>query len=164
MIFPSIRIEGTWKGQGIHNMEAYRKTIKKRITLFTVSVIIALGFGIYNVFFATTAMKNSEIFGFQCGLATSLGFFSLIFIVRCRRILKDEHTLKLHYIKEHDERTRAIRAKAGIPMLMFTSVAMIIAGVVSGYFNITVFHVLILAALCQMIVCCAAKLFYLRTM
>lgn len=145
-------------------MEAYRKTIKKRIYLFTVSVIIALGFGIYDVFFATAFMKNSEIFGFQCGLATVLGFFSLFFIVRYRKILNDEHALKLLYNKEHDERTRAIRAKAGMPILMFTSVAMIIAGIISGYFNNTIFHVLILAALCQIIVCCAVKLFYLRTM
>ena len=47
--------------------------------------------------------------------------------------------LKIQYNKENDERMKAIKAKAGMPMLLITSIVMIIVGVIAGYFNFTIF-------------------------
>lgn len=50
------------------NMDRYKKTIKRRIYLLSIPMILAVAFGIYNVFFATAEIKNNYIFGFQNGL------------------------------------------------------------------------------------------------
>ena len=47
------------------NMDRYKKTIKKRIYLLSIPMILAVAFGIYNVFFGTAEIKNNYIFGFQ---------------------------------------------------------------------------------------------------
>lgn len=51
-------------------MEKYKKVLKTRIALFTVPVLLAIALGIYDVFFASEAIKESFIFGFQCGAAS----------------------------------------------------------------------------------------------
>jgi len=70
----------------------------------------------------------------------------------------------LEFNKENDERLKAIKAKAGLPMVLVTSVLMIIAGVIAAYFNATVFIVLIVAAVCQMMISGIVKLIYMRKM
>jgi hypothetical protein len=79
-------------------------------------------------------------------------------------MLRDEKKLKLQFNKEKDERLKAIRAKAGMPILLVTSVLMIIAGVIAGYFNATIFVTLIIAAVGQMIISGFVKMIYMRKM
>lgn len=145
-------------------MEAYKKSIKRRIGLLTIPVCIAALLGTYDVFGASEAMKNSFIFCFQCGGASALGLFCIILIFRYRFLLDNEEKLKLEYIKETDERLAAIRAKAGMPLLLILSIGMIIAGIIAGYFNIFIFYTLIITAVCQMIVGCCIKLICMKTM
>lgn len=145
-------------------MEKYRKILKTRITLLTLPAILAVALGIYDVFFATETIKESLIFGFQCGATTALGILSIILIIRFRTILKDDTKLKLQYNKENDERLKTIQAKAGMPMLLITSMGMIVVAIIAGYSDLTVFVTLIVAAGCQIMIGAIIKLIYLKKM
>jgi len=143
-------------------MDKYKKVLKRRIALLTIPVLLAVGLGIYDVFFASEVIKDSFIFGFQCGASIALGIMSATLIIYYRRILADDKKLKLQYNKENDERLKTIRAKAGMPMLLITSIGMIVAGIVAGYFNPTIFITLVAAAIAQMLIGAVIKQIYLR--
>ncbi len=145
-------------------MVNYRKTIKKRIYYLLAVAVFAVCFGIYDVFIAPPEIKDSMIFGFQAGVITSLGLISVILMIRFRKLLKDDTKLQVEFNKENDERYQVIRGKAGMPMLLFTSVAMIIAGMIAGYFNSTIFITLTIAAMSQMLVGAIVKMIYMKKM
>lgn len=145
-------------------MDKFKLILKRRIALLIIAVLIAAATGIYDVFFAGETARESIFAGFQAGLITGLGLLSAALIIRFRSTLKDEAKLKLQYNKENDERYKAIRAKAGMPMLLITSIMMIIAGVIAGYFSETAFITLICAALAQMSVGVVVKLVYMKIM
>lgn len=145
-------------------MNNYKKTIKKRILLLAVPIIISVILGIYDVFWASPEIKKTSVYGFQVGIIISLGLLAIIIVMRFRTLLKDENKLTLHFNRENDERIKAIKAKAGIPMLPITSILLIIAGVVAGYFNNLVFITLIAAATFQMMICAIIKIIYMKRM
>ena len=62
------------------------------------------------------------------------------------------------------KRMKAIRAKAGVPMVLILSIIQIIAGMVIGYFNETVFVTIIGVALFQLLASLAVKFYYMRKM
>lgn len=143
-------------------MDNYRKVLRRRMYLLTVPILLAVGLSIFNIFFASERIKESFIFGFQFGAAISLGIISIVLLIFYRRILADDKKLKLQYNKENDERLKTIRAKAGVPMLLITSIVMIIAGIIAGYFNLTIFITLVVAAVSQMLIAAIIKQIYLR--
>lgn len=143
-------------------MEHYKKAIKTRILLLIILVVSAVALGVYDVFLATPETKESFIFGFQCGAAISMGTLAIVLICRYRAVLGDEKKLKLQFNKENDERRKAIRAKAGMPMLLITSILMIITGIIAGYFNPIIFVTLTAAALCQMLIGGIVKILYTK--
>ena len=107
-------------------MEKYKKSIIIRVFLLSILALLAVGLGIYDVFWATDEVKASEIFEFQCGITTALGIFALIMMIRYHKTLRSEKELQIQYNKEKDERMKAIRAKAGMPMVLIFSVVIII--------------------------------------
>lgn len=144
-------------------MDDYKKKLKIRIALLSIPAIIAVSLGVFDVFWAMAEMKNSFIFGFQSGAASALGVLSLYLIMKYRQILCDEQKMKMQFNKENDERLKAIRAKAGLPLILITSVTMIIVGVIGGYFNLVVFYSLT-AALCQLTIAIIVKRVYMKKM
>ena len=116
------------------------------------------------MFWATAEVKASEIFEFQCGITTALGILALIMIIRYHKTLRSEKELQIQYNKENDERMKAIRAKAGMPMILIFSVAIIIAGILIGYSNIVVFYTLIATAALQLVIACVTKFVYTKKM
>lgn len=145
-------------------MNNYKKTIKKRILLLALPIILAVTLGVYDVFWASPEIKETSIYGFQVGIIISLGLLATITVIRYRTLLKDESKLLLQLNRENDERIKAIKAKAGIPMLPIMSALIIIAGVIAGYFNNLVFITLIAAAAFQMTFCAIIKLIYMKKM
>ena len=85
-------------------------------------------------------------------------------IMRWGRALKDDTRLRRMYNEEHDERLQAIRARAGLPMGLYLSLGMLVAGCVAGFFSGTVMLTLVLAAGAQLLVCVAVKLILTRVM
>lgn len=145
-------------------MRKYKKNLIIRICALSFVVLVAVILGIFDVFFATIEIKTSMVFGFQCGLTLGLGVSALPLIIRYKKALESEEKLQLLFNKENDERMKAIKSKAGMPMLLITSFIMIIIAVVIGYFDVVVFYTLIVAALCQLVAACIVKFIYMRLM
>jgi uncharacterized membrane protein len=145
-------------------MELYAKKIKRRKQLLILAALIAVGSGIFDVFYADSWLSGNVAFNFQCGLFAAGGILALIKVFWYRKVLEDENLLKLEYNKENDERRRAIREKAGMPMILIMSVIILMAGIIAGYFNETVFLALIATALCQLVIGMAVKVYYMRKM
>lgn len=145
-------------------MEQFRKKLKIRIYLLLTLSLVAAILGVYDTFFASETLKNMNVFGFQMGATAAIGFLSLVNIFKFSIVLKDDNKLKLEYNKENDERTKAIKSKAGIPVLPVLSILTIISGIIAGYFNITVFYTLIITAMCQILICGMIKLIYMKIM
>jgi len=145
-------------------MKEYNKTIKARILLLSIPIICAAIFSIYDVFWASTEIKESSIFGFQAGIIISMGLIAVITVIRYRALLNDDKKLLLQFNRENDERIKAIKAKAGIPMLPLVSTLVIIAGVIAGYFDTLIFMTLIAVAAFQMTICAIVKVVYMKKM
>ena len=145
-------------------MNNYKKTIKKRILLLTLPIILAVTLGVYDVFWVSDQIKEGPVYGFQDGIITSLGLLATILVIRYRVLLKDDKKLLLMFNRENDERIKAIKAKAGIPMLPITSILIIIAAIIAGYFNELVFLTLIATAIFQMTICVLVKIIYTKKM
>lgn len=149
-------------------MKEFKKTVKRRIALFSGLTLAALVLGVYNVFFMNASenvtMTDGVISGFQSGLILGIGLIAVFQIFKLTRAINDETKLKLLYNQEHDERLKTIRSRAGMPMLMITSVLMLIAAIVAGYFNIVVFYTLVLAATAQLSIGAIVKLVCMKLM
>lgn len=145
-------------------MEDYKRTIKRRRTLFILIAIIAAGIGIYDGLIMNSVQSDNIVFSFQCGLAIGISFLATIKLFRYSKVLKDDMQLKIEYNKENDERSKSIRSKAGMPMLMITSGLILLAGVIAGYFNELIFITLIVVAVCQLTIGAVAKVYYIRKM
>ena len=145
-------------------MEQFRKKIKTRMLLISIVLLVFVAILLYNQFGASDALKNSLAFSFQCGLSASGSLVHVFWLVKNRRALSDEAKLRLLYNQENDERMSAIRAKSGIPMVLILSMTLVLGGMIIGYFNETVFVVLIGVALFQLLVSLGVKLYYMRKM
>lgn len=145
-------------------MELFKKKLKTRIILLCAVLLVFVAILLYNQFGASEALKDSLAFSFQCGFSAA-GSFALVFwLMKYRSALKDEAKLRLLYNEEKDERMSAIRAKAGIPMVLILSILLVLAGMIIGYWNETVFVVLIGVALFQLFTSAAVKFYYMRRM
>jgi len=145
-------------------MELYKKKIKARIFMFCAVLLLFAGILLYNQFAASAALKESVAFSFQCGFSAAGALVIAFWIFKYRRALLDEAKLRALMNQENDERMKAIRAKAGMPMLWILSMILALAGMISGYFNETVFITLICAALFQLMVCLFFKLYFMKKM
>ena len=141
-------------------MELFKKKLKTRIVLLCAVLLLFVAILLYNQFGANDALKDSLAFSFQCGFSAAGSIVLVFWLLKYRGALKDEAKLRLLYNEEKDERMSAIRAKAGVPMVLILSLALVLAGMIIGYFNETVFVVLIGAALFQLLVSLGVKLYY----
>jgi hypothetical protein len=149
-------------------MEEFKKKIKQRIIIFTGMALVAVVFGIYDSFVISNSKESSMaagmVAGFQSGIILGMGILSLIQIIRLRKSITDETKLKKLYNQEHDERLKTIRSKAGMPMLMIASIVMLIAAIIAGYTNITIFYTLVIAAIAQLSIGAIVKIYCFKTM
>ena len=141
-------------------MEKYKKVLKRRITIIGIFVLLGAFFGVYNVFFAPE-MENELLFGFQSGLAMGLTAVGAVYVIKLRGSMESEEKLKMRYNKENDERKKMILSKAGLPMVQILACTLIALGMLAGYFNTTVFFTLVGAALLELLVAGAVKVYYM---
>lgn len=147
-------------------MENYRAKLQKRnrvlglLTAFTSLLLLCTNFGILNL------GRNDEFAGivteFQSGL---LCWAILLFarkILKTNAAVKDDLKLRKLYNEENDERKKAIREKCGAPVILISSVAIIFAGIIGGYFNEIIFFSLVVCGIVQLIVCAVMKFYYLK--
>lgn len=141
-------------------MEQYRKNLRIRIALFGILILFCLVIILINQFSTVPTYTESLALSFQRGFSTA-GMLVLVFwMMKYRAALRDEAKLRLLYNEENDERMKAIRAKAGVPMVLILSLTLVLAGMIIGYWNETVFVVLICVALFQLLASLGVKLYY----
>lgn len=141
-------------------MELFKKKLKSRIILLSGVVLIFVAILLYNQFGASSALKDSLAFSFQCGFSTAGALVLVFWMLKYRGALKDETKLRLLYNEENDERMKLIRAKAGVPMVLILSLTLVLAAMIIGYWSATVFIVLIGVALFQLLASLGVKLYY----
>lgn len=145
-------------------MDGFAKRVKVRCFALGGVLVMLVGILVFLITRTETTGGNSVLMGFQTGLVMGLMALTIAYIIRLTRALKDDKQLKIWYSKEHDERLKTIRAKSGMPMLLITSLMMICAAVVAGYYNPIVFYTLVVAAMIQLTAGVLVKLYYLKTM
>ena len=144
------------------NVEAYRKTIHRRITVMSaLGVLYATAMIIMHLLGQGT---NEFAVDFLLGAVSALVVCFVVLIPRYRRALKDEQALRRLWNKEHDERMQTIKARAGVPMLLYTSLAMIAAALLIAPWNMTAAVTLLMAATAQLAVSVVVKFVCLRRM
>lgn len=146
------------------DMEHFKMTIRRRTLALLMFVLAAAAFETIQVFWPTHSLGNDPMFKFEEGFLCGILVLASLQIIRYKKVVKDEKALRVQYNKENDERRRAIRAKAGIPFLAITSVAMIVAANIAGYFNLICFYTLMIAAVCQIVLALILKQIYSHKM
>ena len=141
-------------------MELFQKKLKFRMLLFGILILFCLVIILINQLGTVLTYTECLAYSFQRGFSAAGILVLVIWMIKYRAALKDEAKLRLLYNEENDERMSAIRAKAGIPMVLILSLALVLGGMVIGYWNETVFVVLIGVALFQLLVSLGVKLYY----
>lgn len=145
------------------NLDQYRLIIRRRMNafragwLFYLLLVAAMNVAGERI---TDHPAFSGLMGFVAG-GLLVGIFSMS---KLHRALKDDAALRRLYNAEHDERMQMIRAKAGVPVVLILNVAMIGAGLIATFFNMTVALTLVFAAVAQMLVSLAIKFWCMRMM
>lgn len=144
-------------------MEKFTKEIRKRMGWLGALALFCVGLGVFDTFFAPPAIKESKAFALLSGFTAAMLLMALILFLRYRKALADEIRLKRLYHEEHDELMVFIRGKAGQPLILITSVLMLLSAIIAGYFSLTVMKVLVAASAAQMLISLGIKLYYLRS-
>jgi len=146
-------------------MEQYRKLLKRRIYLFTalifLSVFLLMG-SILGLFETNGGgdFVGGLLEGFQSGLITGLMAIFVFFIVRYAAVLRDDKKLKEQYNRENDERRKTIKEKSGGNAMLASTIIILFAGIISGYFNQTVFFTLTGCGIFQLVLSSVLKAYY----
>lgn len=145
-------------------MEAYKKTVRRRMVLCIFLAVIALALAVYIFGMYGSepdgSMGEGFITGFPCGICIGLFLMCVFTVFRCMAMLRDEKKLRLGYNRDNDERMKLIRAKAGYPFSVVTAVAMIIVGLLLARVNMTASLTAIACACGQLIVSVVFKAVY----
>ena len=152
------------------NVETYRKTIRRRMN---VMAALAVAYSIimiaeHTLWAGGNAAEefawSGVVAGFAAGALTAMILYFVVLMPRYRKALHDEQALRRLWNREHDERNRAIKARVGAPMILYTSFGMVAVGLLIGPWNTIAAMTLLLAATVQILATAIAKLICTRTM
>jgi len=141
-------------------MDKYRNALKIRLwfsALYCAAVVTVILLGMFR---PGDAHGNDYISGFSLGMCCGIAFVMITFMIKIIGALRNPEKLKKLYIKETDERIRLIQSKAGSAGISVAVAGILLAAIVAGYWNATVFFTLIAAALFISLVVLAMKAFY----
>lgn len=153
---------------GGKKMEEFKKKIKRRRIALSGMILVAVALGVYDCFAISNtkegSMSDGIVAGFPLGIILGIGILALLQTIKLSMVINDETKLKMLYNQEHDERLKTIRSKAGMPMLMITSIMMLIAAIIGANYNIVVFYTLAITAIVQLSIGAIIKIYCLKTM
>lgn len=145
-------------------MEKYKKTLKTRIAIlgFGIAGLIALIVLTQSGIITTTSSAAFSDFlsGFQMGMMTGVIGIFVIIMVKYVKFLGNDEKLKAEYFCENDERKNLIMLKIGGTPMYVCSIVILLAGIVAGYFDKTVFFSLIGCAMFLLIARGILKVYY----
>lgn len=145
-------------------MEQYRLTLKKRRVFMSVAVLLIAFFLTAETLgwlpIGKVTYYDGFLTGFLGGALTGIELVFVFLIARYTKAIRDDEVLKKMYISETDERKAYIRTKSGGWVMYFSALALIIAGIVAGYYSMTVFFTLLAAGMFEMLVIAGLKIYY----
>ncbi len=122
----------------------FRKTLKKRIYMYYIMILLGAVTLTLSTIFSTGdhAYLSDFLSGVYTGTGSALIAIGIVFIIKTKKILKDEGKIKQKRLAEQDERNQMITQRA-----MYTSSVILIflayiSLMISGIFNLAVFWTL----------------------
>lgn len=135
-------------------MEEFKRELKKRISYLRCFIIMIALIGAYDYFMIRNTGEKSipqkVAIGFQICILVGIGILACIYLIKLSSTIWSEDKMKLLYAAEHDEKMQLFLKKSGMPMVLITSMVMVLVGAVAAYFSIVVFYTLITAAVLQL--------------
>jgi len=149
------------------SVERMKQIIQRRLILgsFLVSgIAILVALQVYNMFRPFVGGTNYADFlrGVQLGLLIGVDLVAVFFLAKDLGLLRDERRLREAFIQENDERNAMIAARVGASSYGFTSIGLVVAAVVAGYFSIGAFVALLGAVVFEVLVRLALYQYYSR--
>lgn len=144
-------------------MERFQQQIKKRIIVLKIA-LVPLVFLLMNTHTNWIALPvaNVNVLNFQQGILVGVTFLFCVYLFRYRASVNNEDALILLYNQEHDERQISIRRKAGVPVLLITSITMLLLSIIIGYYNVTIFYVLAITGVVQIFISAILKTIFMK--
>jgi len=152
-------------------MEQYKEKLKVQNTitacccvilfLFVIVVVLAEA-GIVPGFtpLAGDSHWHSKWRGFITGASCGILALMIVGLVRSIRAMKDEKKLKKMYVQDHDERTIQIWTAARAASMQVFVMLGLVAGIIAGYFSVTVSITIIACVFIHALMGGAFKLYY----
>ena len=151
-------------------MEQYKEKLKatQRITalaalILAVSCILfALSeCGVINITPTTGDSHWQSLWrGFICGASFGLGILMGAWTIRISKALRSEKELKKLYVEANDERQNLVFTSARATVMQIFLIGGLVAGIVAGYFNMTVSITILASVTFQALIGLACKLYY----
>lgn len=146
-------------------MDKFVKELKRKRWLNLGGSLLAVfyvAFYLWKKFAAGGSAFDGFFHGFQLGLLMAMVGFMMVDFVKTQMALRNDDKLKAMYVDETDERKLMIKRELGKMTLNVNYGALIIATVVAGFFNETVFSTLMAVLLFFALTMIVGKVYYNR--
>ena len=143
-------------------MEEFRKKVENRARIS--SMLCCSSLMIY--FILKYLTKNADDFGQGLAMGVWIGmeFVAVVNTVRLLATLKSEKALKELYIRENDERNKAIERETSQKSLTISAVGIAAGAIVSGFYDAKVCTVLCVVLTFIALVTTCVRIYYNKTM
>lgn len=147
-------------------MEEYRKRLKNQNIIFAIGAIALIAVqtvafsGIINPVVLSNSRWADFWNGFYAGVSMGVTFIFILRFVKNLMAMRNEKTLKKLYVKEHDERKQEICEKGKSAGASACVICMLAAGVIGGYFNITVLLTCVACTVALSLFMIGGKIYY----
>ena len=153
-------------------MKDYKEKLKLTRVIFAIAALIILTFSVLAILsecgvIRITPLTGDEHWhslwrGFICGASIGITAYIILGLVRIFKAIHNEKKLKELYIQENDERQHQIWTSArALSMQIFLTFGFV-AGIVLGYFNVTVSITVLSCVTVHALIGILCKLYYSR--
>jgi uncharacterized membrane protein len=140
----------------------YKNVLKKRMYLFYIMMALGTLAIALSIIFSTGnhAYLSDFLSGAYTGVGSALITLSVIFIIKTRKILKDERQLKQKRLEEQDERNQMITQKSIYSAAIILNILAYIGLMVAGIFSLVVFWTLWIVLIVFMVTFILLHIYY----
>lgn len=135
-------------------MEEFKQEVQKRIYYLRGFIAVIALIGAYDYFMVRNTGQKSipqkVAIGFQIVILVGIGILACIYMIKLSNTINSEEKLRLLYARENEEHIKIFLKKSGMPMILITSMCMVLVGAAAAHFSIVMFYTLIAAAVMQM--------------
>lgn len=152
-------------------MENFKEKLKIQNISIAICIVILVLFNIFRILSMVGLIPNllpavnddgwvNAWNGFATGATTVILGFMIVALIRNNQALKDEKALKKLYVKENDERSIQIETSARAAAFQTFLLLGIVAAIIAGYFNMTVFITIAACLFCASMVVIGFSFYY----